>query len=84
MPGRKIYVHPKGKRKVHVPAESGGGAETKSSKGRKGSTTAKMVEEVVQDQGEWSIWEVDGEEEKDVVSLGCPPKYHYHELTCLS
>lgn len=67
MPGRKIYVHPKGKRKVHVPAESGGGAETKSSKGRKGSTTAKMVEEVVQDQGEWSIWEVDGEEEKDVL-----------------
>jgi hypothetical protein len=31
-----------------------------------------MVEEVVQDEGEWSIWEVDGEEEKDVVSLDCP------------
>jgi hypothetical protein len=31
-----------------------------------------MVEEVVQDQGEWSIWEVDGEEVKDVVSLYRP------------
>lgn len=63
MPGRKIYVHPKGERKVMVPAEGG----EKSGKGRKGSGSAKMVEEVVRDEGEWSIWEVDGE--KDVVSL---------------
>jgi hypothetical protein len=72
MPGRKIYVHPKGQRRVRVPVDAGGGAETKTPKGRKGSATTKMVEEVVQDQGEWSIWEVDGEEVKDVVSLYRP------------
>ena len=34
--------------------------------GRKGSMAGKTVEEIVKDEGEWSIWEIDGE--KDVVS----------------
>jgi hypothetical protein len=40
------------------------------------------VEEVVQDEGEWSIWEVDGEEEKDVVSWICSPVTLILELKC--
>ncbi|KAH8903225.1 hypothetical protein BR93DRAFT_931245 [Coniochaeta sp. PMI_546] len=64
IPGRKIYTHPKGSRTTLVPAP--GSAVPKTAKGgKRGSVTAKMVEEVVHDQGEWSIWEVDGE--KDVL-----------------
>ncbi|KAK3941326.1 males-absent on the first protein [Diplogelasinospora grovesii] len=59
VPGRKIYTHPKGRRTVMVPSSTG----TNAARGR-GRGTKKMVEEVVQDQGEWSIWEVDGEKEE--------------------
>lgn len=62
MPGRKIYTHPKGKRTVLVPS----GPVPKQGRGKRGSVGQKMVEEVVQDEGEWTIWEVDGED--DVVS----------------
>jgi len=62
VPGKKIYTHPKGQRTVLVPATTG----SKSGRGRRANAAGKMVEEVVQDKGEWSIWEVDGEQ--DVVS----------------
>jgi hypothetical protein len=62
MPGRKIYTHPKGKRTVLVPS----GPVPKQGRGKRASVGQKMVEEVVQDEGEWSTWEVDGED--DVVS----------------
>ncbi|KAK4161822.1 males-absent on the first protein [Cladorrhinum sp. PSN259] len=62
VPGRKIYTHPKGSRTVlkpsnpnTVPHKAGPG------RGKKASQTPAMVEEVVHDQGEWSIYEVDGE-----------------------
>ncbi|KAL2023684.1 hypothetical protein VTK56DRAFT_1398 [Thermocarpiscus australiensis] len=58
VPGEKIYVHPKGKRTVLVPA---GPAPKQGRGGKRGSAGQKMVEEVVQDEGEWSIWKVDGE-----------------------
>ncbi|KAL2135174.1 hypothetical protein VTI74DRAFT_9491 [Chaetomium olivicolor] len=57
VPGKKIYIHPKGRRTVLVPA----GPAPKQGRGKRGSVGQKMVEEVVQDEGEWSIWEVDGE-----------------------
>ena len=63
VPGTKIYVHPKGRRTVLVPS----GPAPKPMRGKRGSAGPKMVERVVQDEGEWSIWEVDGA--KDVVSL---------------
>lgn len=62
VPGKKIYTHPKGKRTVLVPW----GPAPKQGRGKRSSVGQKMVEEVVQDEGEWSIWEVDGE--NDVVS----------------
>lgn len=62
IPGKKIYTHPKGRRKVLLPATGG----PKSTRGKRGSSGTKMVEGIVQDEGEWSIWEVDGEQ--DVVS----------------
>lgn len=63
VPGRKIYVHPKGQRTVTVPAP-GTAAVSRPGKGvKRGSASAKMVEEVLKDEGEWSIWEVDGEKE---------------------
>ncbi|KAK4194789.1 putative histone acetyltransferase [Triangularia verruculosa] len=57
IPGSKIYTHPKGQRTVLKAS----GPPPKSGRGRKSNASQKMVEEVVQDQGEWSIWEVDGE-----------------------
>ncbi|KAH8880350.1 hypothetical protein GQ53DRAFT_611930, partial [Thozetella sp. PMI_491] len=59
VPGQKIYVHPKGTRTRLVPA----GPAQKFLRGKRGSIGSKMVEETVQDEGEWSIWEVDGEKE---------------------
>ncbi|KAK4154377.1 males-absent on the first protein [Chaetomidium leptoderma] len=59
VPGKKIYTHPKGKRTVFVPS----GPVPKQGRGKRGSVGQKMVEEVVQDEGEWSIWEVDGEDD---------------------
>ena len=70
VPGRSIYVHPRREGTVLVPVENnkGGGR-----RGREG----KM--EVVRDEGEWSIWEVDGE--KDVVGL--PFVWHsYVNMSC--
>lgn len=57
VPGRRIYVHPKGRRRVFVPQ----GNKGMTPKRRKGEGGVKYVEEMVQDEGEWSIWEVDGE-----------------------
>ncbi|KAH7156924.1 acyl-CoA N-acyltransferase, partial [Dactylonectria macrodidyma] len=60
VPGRKIYVHPRGRRKVLVPqgSKTPGGA-----KKRRGEGGVRYTEEIVQDDGEWSIWEVDGEKD---------------------
>lgn len=58
-PGRKVYVHPRGRRLVRRDVPRLGG--------RKVSITIKYTEEVVIDEGEWSVWEVDGEQ--DVVSF---------------
>ncbi|KAK4131073.1 acyl-CoA N-acyltransferase [Trichocladium antarcticum] len=58
LPGEKIYIHPKGRRTVLVPAGPG----PKQGRGKRGSGGGqKMAQEVVQDEGEWSIREVDGE-----------------------
>ena len=66
VPGNKIYVHPKGSRTVLVPS----GPASKPARGRRAMGGQRTVEEVVQDEGEWSIWEVDGE--NDVVSSPAP------------
>ncbi|KAB5542370.1 histone acetyltransferase MYST2 [Coniochaeta sp. 2T2.1] len=63
VPGRKIYTHPRGSRTVSRPVDGGGKMMGKASGGRKGSMVGKVVEEVIKDEGEWSIWEVDGEKE---------------------
>jgi hypothetical protein len=72
VPGTKIYTHPRGRRKVLVPVGDGGkgsgsavGGNTKKRRGE----SLRYVEETVEDEGEWSIWEVDGE--KDGVSIRC-------------
>ncbi|CAG9957209.1 unnamed protein product [Clonostachys rosea f. rosea IK726] len=58
VPGRKIYSHPRGRRTRLVPQ---GGKTTLGAKRRRGDGGVRYVEETVQDEGEWSIWEVDGE-----------------------
>lgn len=65
VPGRKIYTHPKGRRARHgaagpavMPKGPGPGRKRKAS-----DAASAPYEEEVQDKGEWSIWEVDGEEE---------------------
>ncbi|KAI1503993.1 acyl-CoA N-acyltransferase [Biscogniauxia marginata] len=78
VPGRKIYTHPRGSRRgtrgLRVEG-AGTGTETGFSGAGKGrgkrkadgglGATAKTGEETVSDEGEWSVWEVDGE--KDVL-----------------
>ncbi|KAL6804247.1 acyl-CoA N-acyltransferase [Trichoderma sp. SZMC 28012] len=60
VPGNKIYVHPKGRRTVHVAQD---GSRGPGQKKRRGEGNIRYVEEVVQDEGEWSLWEVDGEQD---------------------
>ncbi|ROT35809.1 hypothetical protein SODALDRAFT_328201 [Sodiomyces alkalinus F11] len=57
-PGRKIYTHPRGRRSVlrAVP-------EIKRGPGKRTNSGVRHVEEVVTDYGEWSVWEVDGEQD---------------------
>ncbi|KAG5660709.1 hypothetical protein KAF25_003315 [Fusarium avenaceum] len=59
IPGRKVYVHPRGRRKILVPHD----AKASGPKRRKGEGNIRYAEEIVQDEGEWSIWEVDGEKD---------------------
>ncbi|KAG6360816.1 hypothetical protein INS49_011883 [Diaporthe citri] len=67
VPGEKIYTHPKGHQAKHAaPATGTGAAPAPKETGRKRKapdTAAQPAEDSVEDQGEWSIWEVDGEEE---------------------
>ncbi|KAJ4862018.1 MOZ/SAS family domain-containing protein [Trichoderma breve] len=60
VPGNKIYVHPKGRRTVYVAQD---GSRGPGQKKRRGEGNIRYVEEVVQDEGEWSLWEVDGEQD---------------------
>lgn len=77
VPGRKVYVHPRGRRKVLIPYDgSKGGAGPRK---RRGDGGMRYVEQIVQDEGEWSIWEVDGE--KDGVSSSCLCRWVL-SLTC--
>ncbi len=74
IPGDKVYVHPKGVRTVRVPIVPAATPKAGGTKRRKTSADADVqyVERVVKDEGEWSIWEADGE--KDVVGFpGRPP-----------
>jgi len=63
IPGEKIYIHPRGKRVLtaHAGQPPRG---PKKKKGDPGTNTTQLL----QDEGEWSIWEVDGGQ--DVVSQG--------------
>ncbi|KAI1370536.1 acyl-CoA N-acyltransferase [Hypoxylon crocopeplum] len=74
MPGTKVYTHPKGSRvkSVKIPAATASvpdvGGKGKGKK--KGDTVAgagvppTAAVEVVTDEGEWSVWEVDGEKDR--------------------
>lgn len=66
VPGRKIYAHPQGKRKIMVP--QGGPRPMGTPKRRRGDGGVRYVEETVEDKGEWSIWEVDGEDERVITT----------------
>ncbi|KAI5863640.1 acyl-CoA N-acyltransferase [Durotheca rogersii] len=80
MPGTKVYTHPKGTRTIRVPAATppaaehgvsvpvgGGKGKGKGKRGDVGGgvfTPVAMEEVVVSDEGEWSVWEVDGEKDR--------------------
>jgi hypothetical protein len=59
VPGEKIYVHPKGRRVVQRVIAP----EVRPGRKKRGDSGIRTVEEVIEDHGEWSIWEVDGEKE---------------------
>ena len=77
IPGEKVYAHPRGVRTIRVPvspaaassvsSSSSSPAATKGGKRKRIGSEADIhyVEQVVKDEGEWSVWEVDGE--KDVL-----------------
>ena len=72
IPGEKVYVHPRGTRAPAVPV----GPPLRGAKKRKGDPAPSLAQQLVRDEGEWSIWEVDGE--KDVVSrsdIDSPPHW---------
>lgn len=79
IPGTKVYTHPKGSRTVRVPlmGAAAEGVEKGKGRGRKKSDSGAGVdgtrEEVVQDRGEWSVWEVDGEKDRVSHSLAMLP-----------
>ncbi|RFU77770.1 acyl- n-acyltransferase [Trichoderma arundinaceum] len=60
VPGKKVYIHPKGRRTVYVAQD---GSRGPGQKKRRGEGSLRYIEEVVQDEGEWSLWEVDGEQD---------------------
>ncbi|OAA64707.1 histone acetyltransferase [Niveomyces insectorum RCEF 264] len=60
IPGEKVYVHPKGTRTVRVPVAAPQKAKRKRASGE---TDIQYVEQIERDEGEWSIWEVDGEKD---------------------
>lgn len=69
VPGHQIYTHPKArnptghtKKHVKVKGEAGPGA---------GDDEAS-----VKNEGEWSVWEVDGEKEAVSTTAPCPPALH--------
>jgi hypothetical protein len=62
VPGRKVYAHPQGRRKVLIP--QGGGPKGMGPKRKRGDSGVRYVEQTIQDEGEWSIWEIDGENER--------------------
>lgn len=68
VPGKRVYVHPRGRRKIRV-AHDGKGPGPKK---RRGDGGVRYTEQVVQDEGEWSVWEVDGE----VDGVSRPATFH--------
>ncbi|KAI1103030.1 acyl-CoA N-acyltransferase [Jackrogersella minutella] len=67
IPGRKVYTHPKGSRTVKIPIAAEG-SERPKGRGRRRSdacaNNVSIIEETVHDEGEWSVWEVDGEKDR--------------------
>lgn len=62
VPGKKIYSHPKGQRSLQDSAGSSA-AKAPIRKKRAVGVAPQADEEDVDEEGEWSVWEVDGEEE---------------------
>lgn len=63
VPGEKIYTHPKGRQNRQVPDGSAAAHKGQGRKRKHSDVPANPVEDPAEDQGEWSIWEVDGERE---------------------
>ncbi|KAI1258684.1 acyl-CoA N-acyltransferase [Xylariaceae sp. FL1019] len=65
VPGEKVYTHPSNSKGVKVP-RLGSARESSSPRGkrkRSESVAANGDAGEVEDKGEWSVWEVDGEKE---------------------
>ncbi|KAI0160206.1 acyl-CoA N-acyltransferase [Xylariaceae sp. FL1272] len=65
VPGEKVYTHPSNSKGVRVP-RLGNARESTSPRGKRKrgeSETANGDGGGVEDEGEWSVWEVDGEKE---------------------
>jgi hypothetical protein len=63
VPGTRIYVHPKGKRTVRIPIAPASTSPVKPGRKKLVETGPKVVEKLIDELGEWSIWEVDGEKD---------------------
>lgn len=78
VPGTKIYVHPRGGRERGAAADDD---DVKAARRRRGDGVPRLVDETpsaaaAAAEGEWSIWEVDGEKHgvSGRAALGVPPR----------
>jgi hypothetical protein len=66
IPGIKVYTHPRRSKMVNVPQvnpKSTSQVGTTKGKGKDKSDDGRHVTDETVNEGEWSVWEVDGEKE---------------------
>ncbi|KAH8668769.1 acyl-CoA N-acyltransferase [Xylariales sp. PMI_506] len=61
IPGTKVYTHPKGSRVARTAAAPVDSQKKKPRSKSDAAISGTPGQAVIQDQGEWSVWEVDGE-----------------------
>ena len=69
VPGKKVYAHPTGSgavgvRKLRAPVAENPSVAGKGKGKKKVDASAPTAEGDAEDEGEWSVWEVDGEDER--------------------
>ncbi|KAI1131388.1 acyl-CoA N-acyltransferase [Nemania abortiva] len=68
VPGIKIYTHPRHLKTVHRPDPNSSPSSIGTAKGKgkgRSDNNNHSVDEAIESEGEWCVWEVDGEKDSD-------------------